>query len=78
MLKEADWEPHLHWKSLSTEFAEDSPHYTLCPDGKTTLNVSNNNFHWETNWDQAQQKLISFMLCKICSMCKEITILIDY
>lgn len=51
MLKEADWEPHLHWKSLSTEFAEDSPHYTLCPDGKTTLNVSNNNFHWETNWD---------------------------
>ena len=25
VIKEADWEPCLHWKSVPTEFAEDSP-----------------------------------------------------
>ncbi|KAL4394341.1 hypothetical protein AHAS_Ahas02G0142300 [Arachis hypogaea] len=25
ILKEAEWEPNLHWKSLPTQFGEDSP-----------------------------------------------------
>ncbi|KAL9259148.1 GDSL esterase/lipase WDL1-like protein [Drosera capensis] len=27
VLKEADWEPNLHWKSMPTEFSEDSPEH---------------------------------------------------
>ena len=26
VIKEADWEPCLHWKSMPIEFAEDSPY----------------------------------------------------
>lgn len=51
VLKEADWEPSLHWKSVPTEFAEDSPYDLVGPDGKTTINVSETNFHWENEWD---------------------------
>ncbi|KAL8102198.1 hypothetical protein AgCh_026917 [Apium graveolens] len=31
-LEEADWEPNLHWKSLPTEFSEDSPYDLLASD----------------------------------------------
>ncbi|KAF7143783.1 hypothetical protein RHSIM_Rhsim05G0214900 [Rhododendron simsii] len=51
VLKEADWEPKLHWKSLPTEFSEESPYDLVGPDGKTTINVSETNFHWENEWD---------------------------
>lgn len=51
VLKEADWEPKLHWKSLPTEFSEESPYDLVGPDGKTTINVSDTNFHWENEWD---------------------------
>ncbi|KAJ7949971.1 GDSL esterase/lipase CPRD49-like [Quillaja saponaria] len=40
VLREAKWEPSLHWKSMPNEFAEDSPYDPVCADGKTTLNVS--------------------------------------
>ncbi|KAK9290264.1 hypothetical protein L1049_008431 [Liquidambar formosana] len=40
VLKEADWEPSLHWESLPTEFAESSLYDPIGPDGKTTMNVS--------------------------------------
>ncbi|XP_047334998.1 GDSL esterase/lipase CPRD49-like [Impatiens glandulifera] len=50
ILKEAEWEPSLHWKSLPTEFAEDSPYDLVGPDGNT-INVSETNFHWENEWD---------------------------
>jgi len=43
ILKEADWEPCLHWKSLPNEFGEDSPYDPLGPDEKT-LNVSSVTF----------------------------------
>lgn len=33
VLKEADWEPSLHWKSLPTEFSEDSPYDLVGSDG---------------------------------------------
>nr|AFK45704.1 unknown [Lotus japonicus] len=44
VLKEADWEPSLHWKSMPTEFEEDSPYDPIAVDGKTTVNVSNWSF----------------------------------
>lgn len=50
-LKEADWEPSLHWKSMPTEFAEDSPYDLLASDGNSTLNPSDWTFHREIQWD---------------------------
>ncbi|KAI4353355.1 hypothetical protein L6164_002313 [Bauhinia variegata] len=40
VLREANWEPSLHWKAMRAEFGEDSPYDSLCSDGKTTINVS--------------------------------------
>lgn len=51
VLKEAEWEPSLHWKSLPTEFAEDSPYDLVASDGKTTVNISEGTFHREIQWD---------------------------
>ncbi|GER46641.1 GDSL esterase/lipase CPRD49 [Striga asiatica] len=51
VLKEADWEPKLHWKSMPTEFPEDSPYDLVASDGKTTINPSEWTFHWEIQWD---------------------------
>ncbi|XP_056172440.1 GDSL esterase/lipase WDL1-like [Syzygium oleosum] len=45
VLKEADWEPSLYRESMPTEFGEDSPHYPVGPGGKTTVNLSDSNFH---------------------------------
>ncbi|XP_077222653.1 SGNH hydrolase-type esterase superfamily protein [Tasmannia lanceolata] len=51
VLKEAQWEPSLHWKSLPTEFAEDSPYDLVASDGETTVNISEWTFHREIQWD---------------------------
>lgn len=51
VLKEADWEPSLHWNSLPTEFSETSACYPVAPDGKTTINISEATFHREMQWD---------------------------
>lgn len=51
VLKEAEWVPCLHWKSMPTEFAEDSPCDLVASDGKTTLNPSEWTFHREIQWD---------------------------
>lgn len=51
VLKEAKWEPSLHWKSLPTEFSEDSPYDIVGLDGKTTVNISETNFHWDNDWE---------------------------
>ncbi|KAG4922126.1 hypothetical protein JHK87_050793 [Glycine soja] len=40
VLREVDWKPSLHWMSMPTEYAEDSPYYPPNPDGTTTINVS--------------------------------------
>ncbi|XP_042484169.1 protein FAR1-RELATED SEQUENCE 5-like [Macadamia integrifolia] len=45
VLKEAEWEPSLHWKSFPTEFSEDSPYDLVAFDGKTTINPSEWTFH---------------------------------
>ena len=51
VIKEAGWEPCLHWKSVPTEFAEDSPYDLVAADGKTTLNLSEWTFYREHQWD---------------------------
>ncbi|KAL0338193.1 UNVERIFIED_CONTAM: GDSL esterase/lipase CPRD49 [Sesamum angustifolium] len=50
VLKEAEWEPSLHWMSMPAEFSEDSPYYPVGPDGKTTINVSDIISQWKTEW----------------------------
>ncbi|XP_020218472.1 GDSL esterase/lipase CPRD49 [Cajanus cajan] len=51
VLKEAEWEPSLHWKSMPTEYAEDSPYDPIGPDGKTNMNICNWTFLETTEWD---------------------------
>ncbi|EEF28734.1 GDSL esterase/lipase CPRD49 [Ricinus communis] len=51
VLKEAEWTPSLHWKSIPTEFPEDSSYYPVAVDGETTLNPSEWTFHREVHWE---------------------------
>lgn len=51
VLKEGDWEPSLHWKSMPTEFPEDSSYDLVAADGETTLNPSEWTYYWEIQWD---------------------------
>ncbi|XP_042481971.1 GDSL esterase/lipase CPRD49 [Macadamia integrifolia] len=51
VLKEAKWEPCLHWKSLPTEFSEDSPCDLVASDGKNTTNFSEVVIHRKIQWD---------------------------
>lgn len=51
VLREANWEPSLHWKSMSIEFSEDSPYDLVAADGKTTLNPSSWTYYREIQWD---------------------------
>ncbi|KAL5568560.1 hypothetical protein UlMin_025135 [Ulmus minor] len=51
VLKDAEWKPCLHWKSLPTEFDEDSSYDLVAADGKRTLNPSEWTFHRKIQWD---------------------------
>lgn len=51
VLREAEWEPSLHWKSMPSEFSEDSPYDPIGADAKTPINVSNWNFQGSSQWD---------------------------
>lgn len=51
VLREAEWEPSLHWKSMPVEFGEDSPYDPVSPDGNTTVNLSNIPFPYGVEWD---------------------------
>lgn len=51
VIKEAEWEPSLYWKSMPTEYGEDSPYDPIGADGKTTINVSNWTFLQTNEWD---------------------------
>lgn len=51
VLKEAEWTPSLHWKSMATEFPEDSPYDLVLADGKTTINPSDWTYHRQIQWD---------------------------
>ena len=51
VLKEAEWEPCLHWKSMPTEFGVNSLYDLVAYDGKTTINPSEWTFYREIQWD---------------------------
>ncbi|KAG1368059.1 putative GDSL esterase/lipase CPRD49 [Cocos nucifera] len=51
VLKEAEWEPSLHWKSLPTEFGEESPYNLVAANGISTINPSEWTFYREIQWD---------------------------
>lgn len=51
VLKEAEWTPSLHWKSMATEFPEDSPCDLVLADGKSTINPSDWTYHRQIQWD---------------------------
>ncbi|KAL0003388.1 hypothetical protein SO802_017169 [Lithocarpus litseifolius] len=40
VIKEADWEPCLHWKSMPTEFAEDSTYDLVAADDASKVAVA--------------------------------------
>lgn len=51
VVREAEWEPSLYWKSLPTEFAEDTPCNIVAADGKSTVNISDLTCHRKIQWD---------------------------
>lgn len=51
VLKQAEWKPSLHWKSMPTEFSENSPYDLVAASGERTLNPSDWTFHREIQWD---------------------------
>ncbi|XP_042026425.1 GDSL esterase/lipase CPRD49-like isoform X2 [Salvia splendens] len=51
VIKEAEWEPSLHWKSMATEYSEDSPYDLVAADGERTLNPSEWAYHREIQWE---------------------------
>ncbi|GAY40420.1 hypothetical protein CUMW_051790 [Citrus unshiu] len=51
VLKQAEWKPSLHWKSMPTEFSEDSLYDLVAASGERTLNPSDWTFHREIQWD---------------------------
>ncbi|KAH9615709.1 hypothetical protein KSS87_006943 [Heliosperma pusillum] len=50
VLKEANWEPSLHWESMATEFSEISPFGPVNSHGPLTLNPSEWDFHRNVQW----------------------------
>ncbi|WOK95451.1 GDSL esterase/lipase CPRD49 [Canna indica] len=51
VIKEAEWEPSLFWKSMPTELAEDSPYDLVAANGLFTVNISNITAHRIIQWD---------------------------
>ncbi|KAJ3684061.1 hypothetical protein LUZ61_013225 [Rhynchospora tenuis] len=51
VIKNAKWEPSLYWKSLPTEFGENSDYYVVAPDGASTINPSDWTYHRKIRWD---------------------------
>ncbi|VAH92556.1 unnamed protein product [Triticum turgidum subsp. durum] len=51
ILKEAEWDPCLHWKAMPTEFGEDSPYDLVASSGKSTINPSEWTFHRKRSWE---------------------------
>ena len=51
VIKEADWEPSLYWKTMPVEFGEDSPYDVVHPNGMSTINISNVPFPHDKEWE---------------------------
>ncbi|CAM8955360.1 unnamed protein product [Rhodiola kirilowii] len=50
VLRDAEWKPSLYWKSMHTEFSEDSPYDLVAANGKRTINPSEWTFHRKIQW----------------------------
>lgn len=50
VLKEADWQPSLHWRSLPDEFGEASYSDSVTADG-TIVSTSQSINPWQNQWD---------------------------
>ncbi|KAK6231239.1 hypothetical protein QUC31_011471 [Theobroma cacao] len=50
-LREAKWKPSLYWRTLPTEFEEDSAYDPICQDGRSTLNISELEFSRSVQWE---------------------------
>lgn len=50
VLKEADWQPSLHWRSLPDEFGEASYSDSVTADG-TAVSTSQSINPWQNQWD---------------------------
>ncbi|XP_074266349.1 GDSL esterase/lipase WDL1-like [Silene latifolia] len=50
VLKEANWEPSLHWESMEAEFSEINPFGPVNSDGILALNPSEWDFHRNVQW----------------------------
>lgn len=52
VIKEAEWEPSLYWKTMPVEFGEDSPYDPIHPlDPTKTINISNIPFPHDKEWE---------------------------
>lgn len=52
VIKEAEWEPSLYWKTMPVEFGEDSPFDPIHPlDPTKTINISNIPFPHGEDWE---------------------------
>ena len=52
VIKEADWEPSLYWKTMPVEFGEDSRYDPIHPlDPTKTINISNIPFPHGEDWE---------------------------
>ncbi|KAG6384460.1 hypothetical protein SASPL_155721 [Salvia splendens] len=51
VIKEAEKEPSLHWRSMATEYSEDSPYDLVAADGERTLNPSEWTYYREIQWE---------------------------
>lgn len=51
VLKEAEWVPSLHWKSIPAEFGEDSEYDVVAADGISTINLSEQASPWAVQWE---------------------------
>lgn len=60
VLREADWEPSLDWKSMPVEFAEDSPYEPIGADENTHIDVSN----WSNIQGKSQLEMSNCALTK--------------
>ncbi|XWS43846.1 hypothetical protein CRYUN_Cryun16bG0139500 [Craigia yunnanensis] len=50
-LREAEWKPSLHWRSLPTEFGEDSIYDPVIQDGKSNINISELEISRSVQWE---------------------------
>lgn len=51
VLREADWEPSLHWKSMPTEFEQVFSIPQLSADFNTAISIFESSFRRHSQWE---------------------------